>query len=319
MDDSISIESDQTDDVVVCSPTELRRRGLRLVNYTKKRLRKAKTKKNNERFVGHFGASPSVIAQMWEDLQTTTVERAHVHPDMLGIDAFSMTMHHLKRHPTELEREATFDINEKTGRKKIWPWAERLQALKEEKIFWPEDCFEHDRWVMSVDGVHFWIEEPTHPTLSFDTKCHSHKCAHAGLCHELGISLSSNHLVWMNGPFEAGPSDNKTFQKKGLKAKLSEKGKMAMADGGCPGHPTLLSAPNYHDAKPIKLFKSRALKRHKKFNDRIKHFDCSKGHFCHNQDRFQICVKAVCVMCQHKLEMGDPLHDIPTEAAVNAE
>lgn len=316
--DDISITSDQTDDdVVVYSPSELTYRGLRLVNYTKKRLRKGKKKKNIERFKGHFGASPALIAQLWEDLQTTTVEDAHVSPELLDIDDFLMALHSLKRYPTELEREAIFDINEKTGRERVWFWVEKVRALKAEKIRWPEDNFGDNVWAVTVDGVHFWIEEPQHPTWSFDKEFYSHKYAHAGLCCELGISISKSQLVWMNGKFKAGLSDNKIFKNKGLKDKLTEGGKMAIADGGYPGHPNVLSTPNHHDSKSVKLFKSRALKRHEKFNGMIKHFDCLKGRFRHSVDRFESCVEAVCVICQYRMEMGEPLYDVLIDAVVN--
>lgn len=119
----------------------------------------------------------------------------------------------------------------------------------------------------------------------------------------------------MNGPFKAGPSDSKIFQEKGLKDQLSQNGNVGIADGGYPGHPNVLSTPNYH---AVKLFKSRALKRHEKFNGMIKQFDCLKGRFRHSADRLQTCVEAACVVCQYKMEMGDPLYDILIEAVVNA-
>ena len=122
----------------------------------------------------------------------------------------------------------------------------------------------------------------------------------------------------MNGPFPAGRSDNSIFKSEGLKAKLEATSKRGIADGGYPGHPRLLSTPNNHDAKPVNLFKSRALRRHEKFNGMIKQFDCLKGRFRHSAERFAQCVEAVAVVCQYKLEMGDPLFDVLIEAVVNA-
>lgn len=159
----------------------------------------------------------------------------------------------------------------------MWCFIGKIQELKQHKIFWPTDNFNNDLWVLTVDGVRFCIPEPGHPEWSQDRECFSHKCGHAGLCCELGISLSESKLVWMNGPFKAGRSDNSLFQKEGLKDKPSTSGKRGIADGGCPGTPSVLSTPNNHDSRPVKLFKSRALKRHEKFNGMIKHFDCLKG------------------------------------------
>ena len=62
----VSHSSDEADGVVVFSPSELRLRGLLLVNYTRRRIKRAKTKRNNERFAGHFGASPAVVANFFE-------------------------------------------------------------------------------------------------------------------------------------------------------------------------------------------------------------------------------------------------------------
>lgn len=311
-------ESDDTAGVVVVyAPHEIRRVGLLLVNYTKQRLKRAKTKRNNSRFKGHFGASPAVAAKTLEDLQTTAVESARIKPEEVKLEHYLMALHHLKRYPTDLEREPIFDIDEMKGRNLVWFCAEKIRQLKWEKIVWPGDNFGTDLWVLTVDGVHFWIEEPEHPDWSQDTEYFSHKYGHAGLCYELGIALDGG-LIWMNGPFKAGRSDNSIFQKEGLKQKLSATGKRGIADGGYPGSPTLLSTPNHHDAKSVKMFKSRALKRHEKFNGMIKTFDCLKGRFRHSVGRFEQCMESVCVICQYKVEMGEPLYDVLIESVVNA-
>ena len=79
-----------------CTPAEIRLMGLLLVNYTRKQIQKAKTKRNVQWFVGHFGASPAVMAQMWEDLQTTTIASARVSSGELDVNSFLMAMHYLK-------------------------------------------------------------------------------------------------------------------------------------------------------------------------------------------------------------------------------
>ncbi len=50
---------------------------------------------------------------------------------------FLMAMHHLKRYPTELEREGMFDISRTWGRDWCWYFFEKVQALKAQKIVWP--------------------------------------------------------------------------------------------------------------------------------------------------------------------------------------
>jgi hypothetical protein len=76
--------------------------------------------------IRHFGSKPSVIAQIWEDLQTTLVVEARVLPEDLHMNLFLMAMHHLKRYPTELEREPIFDIDCTKGRDWVWFFVEKI-------------------------------------------------------------------------------------------------------------------------------------------------------------------------------------------------
>ena len=85
MMDSNSVSSDKPDGVVVFSPSEMRIKGLLLVNYTLRPTKRARTKRNNERFAGHFGASPAVICKILEDLQTTTITSAQVPPQDVNL------------------------------------------------------------------------------------------------------------------------------------------------------------------------------------------------------------------------------------------
>lgn len=224
-----------------------------------------------------------------------------------------MAMHHLKRYPTELEREATFDISRMWGRDWCWYYIEKVQALKVQKITWPDDNFGNDIWAITVDGTHCCIEEPRHPVLSKNPSFYSHKFAKAGLDYELGVSLSESKLVWMNGPFKAGENDVSIFASHGLLDKLRTTNKKGIADRGYGGHPNHLSTPNAHDSKEVKKFKARALMRHETFNALTKTFDCLSGQFCHSIDRFKTCFEAVCVICQYQMENGNPLFDILIE------
>ena len=303
-------EEEMVDNVVVVSDDQMLWKGLRSVRCKRRRIRRAGKKRNVERFEGHFGCKPAILCQVFEDLQRTAVAEDRVPPDSARLEKFLMAMHAPKRCPTEVEREPMFDIDPQTGRDWAWHFLEKIQALKVERIRWPEDRFGTDVWVISVDGVHMWINEPGHPEWSQDSKHFSHKHGEAGAMHELGIALSVNRLVWMNGPHPAGHSDNNVFKKKGLKSLLRQEGKMAIGDGGYPGHPKEMSVPNAYDSKGVKRFKSRALKRHETFNNLIKNFDCLSGRFRHDLEKFKTCFEAVCVLCQYKLAFGQPLFDI---------
>jgi DDE superfamily endonuclease len=197
----------------------------------------------------------------------------------------------------------------------IWFWVKKISALKAEKIFWPLDNFPGDTWAITVDGIHCWIQEPSDKEFSKDPKFFSHKYNHAGLCYELGISISSNQLVWMNGPFPAGCSDLKIFKEDGLKAKLIAAKKMCIADGGYAGcdHIHQCSTPNINDSQPVRRFKARALKRHEKFNGLIKCFHSVDCRFRHTIPKFKLVFEAICVICQYQIESDKPLYDVLVE------
>jgi hypothetical protein len=107
-------------------------------------------------------------------------------------------------------------MNRDKAREAWWYFLICLQALKEEHIVWPAD-WDDDILIITVDGTHCWIEEPTHPDWSQDKSYYSHRYNKAGINYELGIAIACLPLVWMNGPFKAGSSDGKTFFEEGLK------------------------------------------------------------------------------------------------------
>ena len=219
-----------------------------------------------------------------------------------------MSFHHLKRYPKEVETEATFGVSAKTGREIVWFYLKKIHALKDQKIVWP-DTFGDDVWALTVDGTHFWIKEPQHPEFSYNPQTFSHKFAKAGLNYEIGISLTDNHVIWMNGPYDGGQNDARVFKDYGLKDKLEEADVKGIGDLGYVGFERL-SVPNSHDSQVVKKFKSRALKRHKKFNGLIKEFECMSGRFRHSLTKFQVYFETTCVICQYQIEIDRPLFDI---------
>jgi hypothetical protein len=147
----VASDDDEHDNgLLVFTANEILMIGLKLVGYKKRRIRRAKKQTNLDRFRGHFGSNPNVLAEILEDLQTTEVEEAQVPPEKLNIKHFLRAMHHLKRYPTEIEREAMFGISHMWGRDWCWFYIERVQALKAKKITWPDDNFGDDIWVITV-------------------------------------------------------------------------------------------------------------------------------------------------------------------------
>ena len=119
------------------SPSEILRIGLEQMGWASRRINKAKMKTNQRRFRCHFGCHPKVVSQIYVDLQTTSIETARIEKN---IDVFDLlaTIHFLKRYPTEIEREALFNLSAKTIRARAWKYIFHLRQLKHDKITMPD-------------------------------------------------------------------------------------------------------------------------------------------------------------------------------------
>lgn len=328
MPEDVDVADDNDDDLTrvpsIVMPNEFLALGLS-VFYRATRIRRSSKIMNVARFKKCFGIKPVACSTVWEDLQTTTNDDLDnwgtpllpVKGNKLQPRYFLMALHHLKRYPTEVEREGPWDISPKKGREWVRFFLLRLQALKGVKIVWPEDWGDHDNtWVITIDGTHVWIEEPIHPEWSQDSKYYSHKYGKAGINYELGIAIASSRLVWMNGPFKAGTNDVTIFKDHGLKAILLATGKKAIGDKGYTGHTDAVSFFNRFDTRPVKKFKSRALKRHETFNNLTKRYGILRGPFRHGVESFSMAFEAVCVLSQYQIEHDEPLFDVLIEDVV---
>ena len=74
------------------------------------------------------------------------------------------------------------------------------------------DGEEETIFIITVDGVHCPIEEPTHESFSENKKFFSHKFKMAALDYELGISIFGQKCVWVSGPYAAGTHDISVFR-----------------------------------------------------------------------------------------------------------
>jgi hypothetical protein len=310
-----SFDSDDdfvVDNINILTEDEMLFAGLEALGWEVRRLKIFKRNTNIDRFRGMFGINPDVCAQLWEDLQTTDIVEAWIHPDDRDLLTLFMALHFLKRYPTEIERESIWKpININVMRENVWLYIQKIQALKTAMLpGWPGDNFGDDKWVMSVDGVHFVTEEPTHPNFPKDKGYFSFKHNSAGFVYEIGLSLYESKLIWFNGPFPAGMNDIQIFGEQGLKNKLQSTGKKIIADGGYRGYPKIASTPNSQDTEEVSKFKVRARQRHEKYNGMIKEFECLDSRFHHSRERLVACFEAVVVLVEYKMEMGNPLFDI---------
>ena len=297
---------------VVLTPQEILTKGLQLLGYKNRQIRRFKPERATTRFKSHYGAKPIVLAKIWEDLQKTTIEEAQLDPRKKNrsIEDFLRALHFLRAYDTEARRESRWQVSDRKLRDTAWYYIGKLQALKGDKIVW-RDGKESDVWIMTVDGTSCAIDEPTHPEFSQNQKAFSHKKKHAGLTYELGISLFTSHLVWMNGPFLSGANDKTNLVKHGLKQKLKSIGKKALGDKIYNGHANEVSTFNAFDDEDVKAFKSRAQMRHEKFNGMLKEYGVLKQQFRHHSiEKFAMCFEAVSVICQYRMEHGEPLYEL---------
>jgi len=79
-------------------------------------------------------SNPIVYAQIWEDLQTMEIPEARIDKKTMDLNYFLMGLRFLKRYPTECELAGTFKICEKTARTWAWFYAQKIQALKGQKV-----------------------------------------------------------------------------------------------------------------------------------------------------------------------------------------
>ena len=78
-----------------------------------------------------------------------------------------------------------------------------------------------------MDGTDFQINEPT----PFDRKWYSHKFNGPGVRYEIGISIATGHIVWVNGPFCCGRWPDIKIAKKHLVKRL-DRHERVIADSG---------------------------------------------------------------------------------------
>ena len=302
---------------------EMLQRGLELLGYTNRQIGgNEKVKSNRKRFKSAFGASATTLCTIYEDLQTSQIVlddgfAIQIDGNDTTLKWFLISLHFLKKYPTDRDKEYIFNVSERYSRDMIWRMLKKIRGLKADKITWPNDLGRDDIWIMSVDGTHCSIAEPGHPEWSQDSEYYSHKYNKAGINYELGISLTSQKLIWMNGPYKAGTNDVTIFREKGLKQRLEILGKKAIGDSGYNGHQACCVTPNKNDSEQVKKFKSRALKRHESFNGMTKRFQSLSNRFRHPVDKFPIVFEAICVICQYKIESEEPLFDILIEDVLN--
>ena len=291
-------------------PSVIIRRGLDLVGFTAARQRRTKLSTNVDRFRSSFGAGPRACAKIFRDLQTTNIADARIErPNLIY---FLIAINWLATYKKEAEMAGYFQLDDKTLRKYIAIYVDAIAALKEQKICWKDLNSLTERFVLSVDGVHFYIKEPR---MNPDSHWCSYKYKVPALAYEIAISPYRNEILWVSGPFKAATHDLTIYRRPGGLRSRIPGGKRVIADRGYKGEtkyggPTTLSIRNEIDTPAVREFKRNVRARHENLNARLKKFAVLGTRFRHHVDKHAQVMDAVCVIVQYDIENGHPLMKI---------
>jgi hypothetical protein len=131
MDDN---EIDSMEGLVILTPDQIMEEGLRIAGFDNDRQRLAGVITNIARFKAFYGASPSDVAILWENLQTTEIEEALLDDNEKDLHFLLMALHFLFVYPTKHRAEGLFGVAIKTFYKWTWLYVNKLAALAASKV-----------------------------------------------------------------------------------------------------------------------------------------------------------------------------------------
>ena len=155
---------------------------------------------------------------------------------------------------------------------------------------------------ITVDGTDCQIFEPS----PFDSKWFSYKTNSAGLRYEIGLSISSGNIVWVNGPFPCGSNTDLMIFRSRLKSSLLSNEK-CIADRGYSDEKCI--TPN-NEISAISEITATLRARHETVNRRIKQFRAIAEKFRHDICLHGMVFFAVANITELLLETANPLFTI---------
>ena len=116
------------------------------------------TKSLTEEFCRHFGSTPLVISEMWNDLCDLKLLNKKEKSEK-GFVMFVMAMYFLWVHPRNASILASpFGLcKDYCQGKYLWRWVRRIESLSAKKIKWNKrfDSKDSEMFVISCDGIDF--------------------------------------------------------------------------------------------------------------------------------------------------------------------
>lgn len=302
------------------TPDEILKFGLELTGYELDRHKHVKRQSHVKNFKRMYGSHPDVYQAIWVDLQLIWDLEYWL---VVGKDPwkdlkyFLFGIHFLRKYSDDNDASNPFKCSDGTLRDNKWRIVRGIQHLKNKKVKWPKEWEAGPSsaaygdipvFLVSVNGIHCFIQEPNHGRWLKNPAYYSHKFKKAALSYEVALSVYQNKVLSINGPFPASTNDTTIFNG-GIRNKIP-RGRLAIVDNGYEGNDTRTSKPNPLDSAEVRKFKGRARSRQECFNSRLKNFKCLKEEFRHGEKKHAICFEAVVVICQYQLENGSPLFDI---------
>ena len=166
---------------------------------------------------------------------------------------------------------------------------------------------------MSVDGADFMIQEPWPCNRGASSKWYSGKFDGPGLRYEVGVSILSGDIVWVNGPYLPGKcNDHTIFKDYGLLEHLEDGERVETDDGYIFLDPEFTKARSgiFHP-EVNKDVRNRVRARHETINRRMKVFNCLAQKFHHSDlGKHQDCFRAVAAIVQYALEHGEQIWQV---------
>jgi hypothetical protein len=93
----------------IVSAEELQYKGLRLVGFIHRKIKRANLRKNYNRFKGQFGIFPVTAGIIYEDLQKTNIKDASIEGSDKSLNQFLMAINYFRKYPTEDDLEKSFN------------------------------------------------------------------------------------------------------------------------------------------------------------------------------------------------------------------
>ena len=155
---------------------------------------------------------------------------------------------------------------------------------------------------MSIDGTDFAVTE----AYPFDSQWFSHKLKRAGIRHEIGLSLESSDIVWLNGGFKCGEWPDLKIARSGVLKWISPNERV-IADDGCAGEKAIVHPQSGRSDNAVLR---KILARHESANSRMRKFKVLQGRWMLDRTFHPTVVCAIVNLIQLEIENGAWLPEV---------